>query len=353
LPASVVVLNASGAVMTRNVDYKLNDEWGQVMNLNSRLGAPGTGSVSIDYRAVLQRLDLVEVLPDGSVAVKKGTSAPTCPVLPDADPDAVALAGVHVFTLDGAKESGFSILPRDINAIQPAPPVAPINPDAIPNTLAKLAAGRSVNVAFFGNSITAGAEAGQWRTDRSKTFTDLVTNGLRQRYPQANVTETLACEGGKAATNSQWVFQKLVMEPHQNGHPVDLVVIELGMNDLGKPSLDPYKQAMDGYIDQARAAGIEVLLVTPHQSNPYYDATYTNWVPRAQIAQAVRDLAAAEHVACADVYTEWVNQATHGVAPVSQLHNWFNHPGEAGMRLYADTILRFFPAPAPPVSAVG
>ena len=26
------------------------------------------------------------------------------PVLPDADPDAVALAGVHVFTLDGAKD---------------------------------------------------------------------------------------------------------------------------------------------------------------------------------------------------------------------------------------------------------
>jgi len=44
-----------------------------------------------------------------------------------------------------------------------------------------------------------------------------------------------------------------------------------------------------------------------------------------------------------DVYTEWVNQATRGISPFSQLHNTFNHPGIAGMRVYADALLRAFP----------
>jgi lysophospholipase L1-like esterase len=123
---------------------------------------------------------------------------------------------------------------------------------------------------------------------------------------------------------------------------VDLLVIALGMNDLGKPSLDAFNQAMSSYIDRARGAGMEVLLVTPLQSNPYYDEVLTDRVPRAQIAVAIWQLAVEKGVACADVFTAWVNQAARGIAPVSQLHNWFNHPGAGGHQLYVDTILRLF-----------
>jgi hypothetical protein len=38
-----------------------------------------------------------------------------------------------------------------------------------------------------------------------------------------------------------------------------------------------------------------------------------------------------------------VNQASRGIAPVSQLHNYFNHPGNAGHKLIANTVLQFFP----------
>jgi len=35
-----------------------------------------------------------------------------------------------------------------------------------------------------------------------------------------------------------------------------------------------------------------------------------------------------------------IHVATRGVAPVSQIHNMINHPGVAGMKVYAETILR-------------
>jgi lysophospholipase L1-like esterase len=203
-----------------------------------------------------------------------------------------------------------------------------------------------VNVAFFGDSITEGAEATNWVNDRSRTYTSLVSNGIRSRYAGATVVETMAHKNGVSATAGGTTWKNLVMTPHLAGKTVDLVVIAMGMNDLGKPSLDPYKNALRGYIAEARAAGIEVLLVTPIQSNPYYDSVYTDWVPRGVIAQAMRDVAAETGVACADAHQAWLDQASRGIAPVSQLHNWFNHPGNAGMRVIADAILGHFPGPS-------
>jgi len=344
VPGSVIVTDAvTGHVYSEGVDYKLNLEWGQLMNLDSRLGLPGSGAIRIDYTTTLQRLDLLQVLPNGSIGVKRGVSAPVMPQLPEADAGAVPLAGIHVNTIDGAVTSGFRILERDIHLIRDIPPVAPINPDAIANTRAKLAAGQAVNVAFFGDSITAGAEATNWLADPSLRYTSLVTAGLQSRYPTATVTATQAHLGGVSTLAGEATFQNLVLNPHAAGHRVDLLVIAMGMNDLGKPSLDPVKAKLRDYISRAKAVGMDVLLVTPMQSNPYYDAVFTDWVPREQVAAAIRDVGVADGIATADVFTEWMNQSARGIAPVSQLHNWLNHPGTPGHRLYADTILRFFP----------
>jgi hypothetical protein len=129
IPGSVTVKNGDGSrTYVNGTDYKLNLEWGQVMNANSRLGAWKTGSVQIKYDIALQRLDLVQLLPDGRVTIKQGKSTPVVPVLPSPDPGAVALAGIHINTLDGARRSGFAIKQRDVYPIAPKGRVAPINP---------------------------------------------------------------------------------------------------------------------------------------------------------------------------------------------------------------------------------
>jgi hypothetical protein len=135
-----------------------------------------------------------------------------------------------------------------------------------------------------------------------------------------------------------------VLDPHNAGNTVDLVVINMGMNDKGKPSLDPFKAAMNDYIARAWAVGIEVLLVTPMQSNIFYEPNQTDRVPRLQIASAIKEVAAAQNATCIDVYTEWANLETRGIMPFSQIHNGFNHPGVFGMTVYADAIMRAFPA---------
>lgn len=344
LPGSVVVQNGAGTkTYKEGTDYKLNIEWGQVANSNNRLGAFRTGSVKISYKAVSQRLDLIQMLPDGRVVVKKGQAAVVAPSLPAADPGAVALAGVHINTLDGARYGGFQIKQRDIYPIAPKPVVAPINTGQLARTRARLKAGQNVNIAFFGDSITAGAEATNWYKDRSKTFTQLVVNGIKARYPNASVSQKLAFENGISAELGGGTWKKYVMDPHRAGHKVDLVVIAMGMNDYGKPTTAKYKNAIRNYVSQAKAAGMDVLLMTTIQSNPYYDKVFTQWVPRAQIAQAMKEVGAETNTAVADVFTEWVNQASYGIAPVSQLHNWFNHPGNAGHRVIARAILAHFP----------
>jgi lysophospholipase L1-like esterase/GH24 family phage-related lysozyme (muramidase) len=343
IPQSVVVRDTSGHVYQRDVDYMLNEEWGQILNRNNGLGAVNTNSLEISYDIVKQRLDLIQVLPDGTLSVKKGQSQIVCPALPEPDAGATALAGVYVFTLDGARDSGFVLQQRDILPIKPASPVEPINPAAIPNTLAKLRSGGNVNIAYFGDSITLGGEAGKWWSDRSKVYTTLVTNGLKARFPQATITETLAAKGGTDAEGSIPDFQKSVIDVSNAGNKIDVVVINMGMNDKGKPTLDPFKGALKTYIDMARGAGIEVVLVSPMQSNPYYEPNQTDRVTRLEIASAIKEVATEKTATYVDVYQAWVNQSTQGVLPFSQLHNTFNHPGPAGHKVYADTILRAFP----------
>ena len=206
--------------------------------------------------------------------------------------------------------------------------------------MAKLKAGGNVNIAFFGDSITYGAEAGTWWSDRSKTYTDLTIAGLRKHFPSATISETLAAEGGKSAVDTADIFQKSVLDVNASGKKIDLVVIAMGMNDLGKPNMNAFNDAMRGYIQKWHDAGMEVMLVTPIQSNIYYEPKQIDRVPRAEIAQAIRDVANETDTTCIDMWTEWQNLATHGIAPLSQLHNMFNHPGEVGHQLYASTILR-------------
>jgi lysophospholipase L1-like esterase len=272
--------------------------------------------------------------------VKQGTSAIVNPELPAADAGAVGLAGVYVYTMDGARESNFTIRPADVLPINPAPPVAPINNAAIAKTLAKLRSGQPVNIAFHGDSITAGAEVKIVNGDRSLTYTGRVMAELRRRFPNAPITETFAAMGGISAEFNGDIFKNKVLAPHDAGKKVDLVLIALGMNDPAKP-IDNMKRPLTEMIRQAKARGMEVLLVTTMPFSPATERKYTG-TPKAQIAQATREVGAAENVAVADVYAEWMNLPTRGIPAHVPVHNWATHPGEFGMRVYSDVILRHF-----------
>jgi len=102
---------------------------------------------------------------------------------------------------------------------------------------------------------------------------------------------------------------------------------------------------------QAKATGSEVVLLTTMELNPWLKNGATKRWPAYQ--QALLDVAEAEHVGLADVHTEWLNLAARGIPPVSQLHNGINHPGPFGHGVYADVLLRFFPAETQPEKIPG
>jgi lysophospholipase L1-like esterase len=345
LRETVRVVEADGArAFEMDRDYRFNGDWGQIANLEGRLGVPGQGQLRVEFRYATQRLDLVQADRDGRVTIKRGAPSMVCPALPAPDPGAVPVAGIYV--APWRRDGDFVITAEDILPIDPAPPVAPVRPEALARARSKLAAGGEFKVAFMGDSITLGAEAGAWWndlwTDRNMSYASRVVVGLRKRHPKAVVTPIAAFKGGITTQKGAELFDEIVA-----GSGADLIVIAFGLNDadgpIGGPPKNPpeaYKEQIRAILRKARAAGMEALLVVPMQPNPFLKNGIAERIPAYRAALLA--LADEENAGVADVYTEWMNQGRRGIPPFSQLHNGINHPGESGHGLYADVLLRFF-----------
>jgi lysophospholipase L1-like esterase len=342
---TVVVKNSDGTrTFKSGEDYQYNANWGQISNLNGKLGAPGSGELQVTYRYYLQRIDLVEMDGAGKISVKQGTSAMVCPAIPEADAGHKALAGIYIAPWKQAVE--YAVTEGNIFPVNPAPPVEPVNAKALERSRQKLAGGTELKIAFLGDSISLGAESGAWWenlwTEKNLGFPSRVVVALRRKFPKATVTPIAAFQGAITTQGGLELFEKNVLPQKP-----DLVIIELGTNDASGPvngaaknPPEKYKQDMLAFIQKSKAAGAEVLLVSPMAVNPFLMSHAAERIPRYN--KALRELSESENVGFADTYTKWLNQGTHGVAPYSQLHNWINHPGPNGHKLYADLILRFF-----------
>lgn len=356
---SVVVTSADGNRTFRmNEDYKYNAEWGQIANLKGGLGEEFKAELKVACKYATQRLDLVQVGPDGRLSVKKGAPRIVCPELPAPDASCMGLAGIYIAgwtaadnpnydAAGGLKAAGtYAITPHEIFPIQPAPPVTPVNKEALARSVRKLAAGGELKIAFMGASVTVGAEAPAWWadlwTEKNLGFPSRVVVGLRKRFPKATVTPIAAFQGGTQTKYGLEVMDKVVIPGK-----ADVLLIDFGGNDVsgpigGKPNNPPeqFKEDMRAMIQKAKNAGMEVLIVVGERSNPWLKPNVFERWPAYR--QAMLDVAKEENVAAADVWTEFANQASRGIPPISQLHNWLNHPGKNGHKIYADVILRCF-----------
>jgi len=354
-PDSIVVASADGSkTFVRDTDYRVNMDWGQIAAIGGRLGTRGKTPIKVTYTMALQRIDLVQVSPGGKVAVKKGASRIVCPQLPEPDPGHVAIAGVYIapwkaarnphFTRPLTTPAEYAITDHEVCPVYGEPGVKPVNPKAVARTLAKLRDGKEARIAFMGASITLGAEAGPWWdglwTEKNLGYPSRVVTGLRKRFPKATVTPIASFKGG---TTTAFGLERME-EDVIPGKP-DLVLIAFGGNDVagpvGKPPRNPpekYKEDMRKLVRRAKEAGAEVMIVCIMQQNPWLEAAPRWPAYRDKQLELVKE----ENCALADVYTEWMTQDRRGVPPFTQLHNWINHPGAEGHKLFADVILRFF-----------
>lgn len=344
LPGTVRVVSAEdGTEYVAGRDFQVNEEWAQVANVGGRLGEPGAGMLRIEARVALQRIDLVQADGGGMVTVKRGVSRLVCPERPVPDEGCRPLAGLYVAPWKRAGK--WCVMPQDILPIRAVPEVAPIAPGAVERTLGKLRRGEAVTLAFLGDSITLGAEAGRWWDDASTTWRGRVLDGLRQRFPKATVREVQAFQGGRGIEYGLDVFEKAVRP-----EAPDLLFLQIGINDASDPAgtghpavpVEEFAGHFDRLVGTAREAGMEVVILTTMQYNPF-DASGTarRW---PDYVAAQKDVAGRHGAGVADTLAAWMAQEDDGVPPFSQLHNWINHPGTRGHALFASVVLRFFPA---------
>jgi len=354
---SVVVTSADGRkTFKMNEDYKYNPDFGQVVNLNDRLGEANKADLKVAWKCGLQRLDLIQVGPQGQLSVKKGKSVLVCPELPAPDVGWAGLAGIYVVgrkAADNPNYAGvgrlhaatpYAISTHEIFPFHPEPPVEPINKGALARSVAKLSAGKELKIAFLGASVTVGAETPQWWdnlwTEKNLGFPSHVVVALRKRLPKATVTPIAAFRGGTQTKYGLEMIDKTIIPAK-----ADLVLIDFGGNDasgpVGQPPNNPpekFKEDMRAMIRKAKGAGMDVLIVVG------WGNIHGRW---GSYRRAMLDVAQEENVAAADVCTEFDNLASRGIPPASQLHNWGNHPGAAGHKIWADVILRCFDIASP------
>ncbi|HVJ44750.1 MAG TPA: SGNH/GDSL hydrolase family protein [Luteolibacter sp.] len=343
-PASLKLTTEDGSkTFKEGEDFKLHPLWPQITNISDRLGKPGEGKLKAVFNLNLQRIDLVQ-LKDGKLSVKAGKSSLVCPVLPEADAGATAIAGIYVAPWQ--RDGKYIVAKEDIFPIRPFDPAAPVNPEAIAKTLGKLKGGQPANIAFIGDSVTLGAESTAWTlnlwTDKNLTYVSRVITNLRKDFPTAKIEPIHAVQGGTTSKVAPQFFDEKVAPQKP-----DLLFIAFGLNDAnstigGNPRVpvEEYKEGLRGVIGKARAVGCEVILVTPMQPSPFLKSGIAERI--VAYRDAMLALAKEEKIGCADVYGDWMHQADRGIAPFSQLHNWINHPGNQGHGVYAETILRFF-----------
>ena len=331
VPGSVVAKpTPDGKPYVLGKDYLLDETWAMLGRVEG--GAIGPRKlVCVDYAYSLARLDTVQVSPTGEVSVRKGIELKTCPHPAGALGGCLALANVFV-DYNATRLTTRDIFP--IGAPLPPPTHAELATKAsrVPKARKTLAEGGKLRIGFWGDSVTCGGDASR----HEHRFPDGFVLALRQRHPKATIEFFNAGIGGSSTNGRLPNLDKDVIQKKP-----DLVIIEF-VNDMGlspKAMRDHYYKA----IDQVRAIGGEVILVTPHFTMPSMMGFEDVWgTDKRAACQALRDIAEQKQVGLADAARVWQHLATIGLPYTTLLFNGINHPDDRGHRIFIDQLLTFF-----------
>lgn len=319
-----------GKLYTKDKDYLADETWAMLGRIE---GGPIKADtvVHVDYQYSLMRVDTVQVSPAGRVSLRKGVGAKTCPHPDGTDKGNLALA--NVFLNYHARQ----LTPDDVFPI--GPPPAPPTPKQLEENAArvakarkKLQAGQTLRIGFWGDSVTCGGDASK----PEYRFVDGFVIALRKKYPNAKIDFFNAGIGGSSTGGRLSGFHKDVIEKKP-----DLVIIEF-VNDMSfspKVMRDHYYKA----IDQVRAIGGEVILITPHFTMPPWMGFANLWgIDKRPACQALREIAEEKKVGLADAARAWQNLCQIGIPYTTLLYNGINHPDDRGHQIFIDELMKFF-----------
>lgn len=215
-------------------------------------------------------------------------------------------------------------------------------------SLEKLKSRQPLNLTFFGDSITFGAQASSLAPGChpfAPAYPMQVINSLKSTYGYSEIHYANPSVGGKTST---WglaeIKQVITTKP-------DLVVLAFGMNDgSGKMPTQTYKSNIEGMMQALRTTNpnVGIILVAEFSPNPEWAAA--NYPLRAKNRDALEEL-----------HKKYDNTALIDVGLVSRRisekkkfqdisGNNLNHPNDFLNTIYADLVLKVLNAKRVPVS---
>jgi len=208
------------------------------------------------------------------------------------------------------------------------------------SSLDQLRAQQPLNITFFGDSITYGAQASSLAPGAAPfapAYPMQIIDTLKARFGYGQINYANQAVGGMM---SDWGLQEI--QQVVDTAP-DLVVLAFGMNDAsaGLPTAT-YKQNTEGMIQALRTANPNVGIVLVAEFSPNPEMAGANYALRAANRDALYDL-----------YSTYENMAFVDVGAVSMQiadrkkfqdfsGNNINHPNDFLHKIYADLILNVF-----------
>jgi lysophospholipase L1-like esterase len=153
----------------------------------------------------------------------------------------------------------------------------------LPHVARKLALGGRVKVVAFGSSSTAGTGA----SSVAATYPSRFAAELQRLFPQARVSILNKGVPGEDVRDEMLRFERDVLDEHP-----DLLIWQTGTNSaLHRNALHTYVGKLTRGIDEARAAGIDVLLMSPQFSPRFEDVpNHADYLDHLATVAALRDV---------------------------------------------------------------
>lgn len=197
------------------------------------------------------------------------------------------------------------------------------------NTKHKLIYDKKLTVAYFGGSITAGAGASR----ENKCYRALTTQWLKEKYPDAEITEINAAIGGTGTSLGMFRCDRDVLQKNP-----DLIFIEFAINDEG----DDYKnvaaqtetifRTIIGYNED-----IDIVTVIT-TGDPIID--YMNKGISVASMEAQKDVSSYYNIPIADVGSKLFADLITSTLKLDDLIPDGLHPNDKGHAIYADCLCK-------------
>jgi len=197
---------------------------------------------------------------------------------------------------------------------------------------------RMMTIVCHGHSVPAGY-AKTPHVDTFVAYPHRLHCALKEKHPHAVLNVIVTAIGGENSASGAVRFQRDVL-----CHKPDVVLIDYALNDRSLP-LEKSVASWQQMIDQAKAAGAKVVLLTPTGDMRAKMSDEAD--PLSQQAAQIRRLAAKNGVALADsyrAYQDWIRAGKK----LDDLMSQVNHPNATGHQLVLETITPWFEVSASP-----